>query len=376
MNNIPLQKPSLGKEEIDAVKEVFESGWLGLGSKVQEFEEELKRFLNAKYVVAVNSGTSALHLVLEAIGIGKGDEVILPSLTFVATAQAVSQTYALPVFCDITEDNLNADPEDIEEKISKKTKAIIVVHYRGMPCDMDKIMNLAKKYSLRVIEDASHAFGSKYKGRKIGNDGDIICFSFDPIKNITCGEGGAIVVQERTLYKKLLIKRQLGINNGAWERYSNKRGWKYDVLEVGYRYHLSNINAVIGICQLKKFKRLIRKKISIARQYDEAFSNIDGLRIIPTDYGQTAIFMYVIRILKNREQFIHALKSKGISTGIHYLPCHQFTFYRNRRIRIPITEMISEQIITLPLFSEMCQRDIDRVINSVHSFFHSQSTRK
>lgn len=371
MSNLPLQKPSLGKEEIDAVKKVFESGWLGLGSKVQEFEEELKRFLNAQYVVAVNSGTSALHLALEAIGIGKDDEVILPSFTFVATAQAVSQTGASPVFCDVTENSLNADPEDIEERISKKTKAIIVVHYRGMPCDMDKIMYLAKKHSLRVIEDAAHAFGSTYKGRRTGSVGDITCFSFDPIKNITCGEGGAIVVHKEQLYKKLLTKRQLGIDKDTWSRYRNKRSWKYDVLEKGYRYHLNNINAAIGICQLKKYKKLIRAKLSIVRQYDEAFSNIDGLRIIPTDYEQTAIFMYVIRILKNREGFIRALNSKGISTGIHYLPCHQFTFYRNRKIKLPITEMLSKQVVTLPLFSEMNQRDVGRVINSVSSFFSS-----
>lgn len=371
MSDIPLQKPSLGKEEIDAVKEVFESGWLGLGSKVQEFEEGLKRFLKAKYVVAVNTGTSALHLALEAIGIGRGDAVILPSFTFVATAQAVSQTDASLVFCDVAEDSLNADPEDIEKRISEKTKAIIIVHYRGMPCDMDKIMYLAKKNSLRVIEDASHAFGSTYKGRRIGSVGDITCFSFDPIKNITCGEGGAIVVHEEQLYKRLLMKRQLGIDKDTWSRYNNKRSWKYNVLERGYRYHLSNINAAIGICQLKKFEKLIKAKESIARRYDAAFSNINGLRIIPTDYEQTAIFMYVIRVLRNREAFIRYLNSKGISTGIHYMPCHQFTFYRSTEIKLPITEMLSKQIVTLPLFSEMNERDVDRVINSVTGFFNS-----
>lgn len=368
-NSIPVQRPSLNQDEVYAVKEVFKSGWLGLGSKVKEFEKEIGTFIGTDYVIGVNSGTSALHLALDAIGISKNDEVLVPSLTFVATAQAITQTGAKPVFCDISEETLNIDLQEIAKRITSRTRAIMVVHYRGAACDMKEILEIAKHYSLRVIEDAAHAFGSSYKGKKIGGFGDITAFSFDPIKNITCGEGGAIIVNDKLLYKRLLAKRQLGIDKDSWSRYRNKRSWQYDVREIGYRYHLSNINAAIGLSQLNKCESFIKKKNTIAKRYDEEFKNISGLRIIKTDYKETALFMYVIRVLKKREKFIGFLRLKGIETGIHYLPVHTLSLYKNQNISLPITETISKQIVTLPLYSSMTKQEVERVIEGVKEYF-------
>ena len=210
-----LQKPSVGKKELKAVAAVFETGWLGMGSVVRDFEEKLQQFLNSKYIVAVNSGTSALHLALESIEIKSGDEIILPSFTFVASAQAVTMCEATPIFCDILEETLNINPIEIEKKITTRTKAIIPVHFRGASCDMDRILYLAKKYKIAVVEDAAHAFGSTYKNKMIGSLNDITCFSFDPIKNITCGEGGAICLSNEKLYKKIVAKRVLGIDKDS-----------------------------------------------------------------------------------------------------------------------------------------------------------------
>ncbi len=365
---IPVSRPSIGREELEEVGKVFETGWLGLGSVVKEFEEEVKKFIGAEYVVAVNTGTSALHLALEAIGVGRGDEVLLPSLTFVATAQAVTMLGAKPVFCDVRDGDLNIDPEDIRKKITDKTKAIIPVHYRGQPCEMDEILEIATEYNLRIVEDAAHAFGSKYKGKKIGSFGDIVCFSFDPIKNITCGEGGAIIVREEELYHKLVNKRMLGMGADAWSRYKEKRTFTYDVAEQGYRYHMSNINAAIGLVQLKKYKKLNNRKIEVAKRYDEYFSNIDGINLLKTDYDSIGLFTYIVRA-KKRDNLMEFLKSKDIGSGIHYTPVHYFTYYKKYATRLPVTERVAEEIITLPCFPDIKDEEVERVINAISEFY-------
>jgi len=228
-NMIPVQRPCIGKEELEAVGKVFETGWLGMGSVTKEFEDAVREFIGTENVIAVNTGTTALHLAFDAIGLGPGDEVIVPSLTYVATIQAITATGATPVFCDIKEDTLNMDVNDVKKKITKRTKAIVPVHYRGIPCDMDSILTLAEQFKLRIVEDAAHAFGSYYKGKRIGSFGDITCFSFDPIKNITCGEGGMIITQNSKLLDIMQRKRILGIDKDTWSRYQNKRSWFYDV---------------------------------------------------------------------------------------------------------------------------------------------------
>jgi perosamine synthetase len=249
---IPVSRPSIDHEELKALEPIFESGWLGLGSTVFAFEETIKNYLGAKNVIAVNTGTAALHIALEGFGIKAGDEVIVPSLTYAACIQAITATGATPVFCEVSEDTLLMDIDDVASRITAKTRAIMPVHYCGNPCDMDNLLNLAEKHQLTIVEDAAHAFGSTYKGRKIGSFGHATCFSFDPIKIITCGEGGAVVLSDDDIAEQIRRKRILGIDKDTWHRYQNRRSWFYEVTTQGFRYHMSNINAAIGLSQFKK----------------------------------------------------------------------------------------------------------------------------
>ncbi|MCX5749198.1 MAG: DegT/DnrJ/EryC1/StrS family aminotransferase [Candidatus Saganbacteria bacterium] len=368
---IPVSRPSIGEEELRAVKEIFDSGWLGMGSKVKEFEDKVLEYLGAKGrgIVAVNTGTSALHLAVDSLGITKGDEVIVPSLTFVASLQAISATGAVPVFCDIEAGTLNINIDDAASKITKNTKAVMAVHYRGEAFDMDRLLEITKKNGLSLIEDAAHAFGSSYKGKKIGSIGDITCFSFDPIKNITCGEGGAVLASDAKLIELMQQKRILGIDKDTWSRYRNERNWFYDVVTQGYRYHMSNINAAIGMEQLKKIDKFIKRKKEIASRYDKELSGVKGLEIIKTNYKETALFTYIIKVKKNRDELMDHLKKDGIGSGIHYIPSHHFTYYKKYRSDLPATDEVYKQILTLPLYYDMKDEDVSEVISSVRSFF-------
>jgi perosamine synthetase len=368
MDLIPVSRPHLGDEELAEVKNVFDSGWLGLGANVLAFENELAEFFHAKHVVCTNTGTTALHLALDALGIKRGDEVIAPSFTFVASAQAITSTGASPVFCDINPDDLNIDVRDAAKKITRKTKAIIPVHYRGFPCDMDEIKALAEDHDLLVIEDAAHAFGSSYKGKKIGSFNDVACFSFDPIKNITCGEGGAVVFQDSSLLERVQQKRILGIDKDTWSRYRNERSWFYDVVTHGYRYHMSNISAAIGLVQLKKFDAMNRRKIAVAKRYDEAFGKLPELQLLRTNnYSGIGLFVYIFRVLKGRNELMDHLTQHGVGSGIHYIPSHLFTYYHRKGLRLPVTEKIYGEILTLPLFPGISDEQVDRVIDAVQS---------
>ncbi len=370
---IPVSKPSIGAEELKAIEPVFKSGWLGMGSVVKEFEDTIATFIGGEplsYVVAVNTGTTAMHIALSALGVGAGDEVIIPSLTFVATAQIVTATGATPVFCDIEEDTLNIDVNYLKKCITKKTKVIMPVHYRGFPCNMDAILTLAKDNNITVIEDAAHAFGSSYYGKKIGSFGDLTCFSFDPIKTITCGEGGAVITRDKKIYESMVRKRILGIDKDTWSRYKNERSWSYDVIEQGYRYHMNNINAAIGLAQIKKFEQMNKRKIDIAKRYDKEFAHIEGLSLLRMDYEDIGLFTYIIKVKERRDELIVHLKEKGIGSGIHYIPVHHFTYYKNfLRNSLPVTDKVYEQILTLPLYPDMTDEETGLVIKGIHSFF-------
>jgi dTDP-4-amino-4,6-dideoxygalactose transaminase len=366
MDIIPVSRPSLGDEELASVKTVFDSCWLGLGAQVFEFEQGIQKFLGAKHAVCTNTGTTALHLALDALGIGRGDEVIVPSFTFVATAQAITATGAKPVFCDIHADDLNMDVSDVKAKITKKTKAILPVHYRGIPCDMDEILELAERHELRVVEDAAHAFGSSYKKKKIGSFGDVACFSFDPIKNISCGEGGAVVFQDDALLERMQQKRILGIDKDTWSRYRNERSWFYDVVTSGYRYHMSNISAAIGLVQLKKFEPMNRRKIEVAKRYDAAFKDLEGVTLLKNNgYEDIGLFVYILKIQHRRNELMDFLATRGVGSGIHYIPSHVFTFYKEKGIHLPVTEQIYNEILTLPLFPDITDSQVNQVIDAV-----------
>lgn len=367
---IPVARPCAGKEELNAIEEVFKSGWLGMGLKVKEFEDKISNFIgNGTYVVAVNTGTTAMHLSLDAIGIRDKDEVLVPSLTFVATIQAITAQGAVPVFCDIEKETLNISIEDAKDKITSKTKAIMPVHYRGVPCEMDKIIAFAAVNKLRIIEDAAHAFGSSYNGRRIGSFGDLTCFSFDPIKNITCGEGGAVLTRDKEILSILQKKRILGIDKDTLSRYENQRSWDYDVVTQGYRYHMSNINAAIGLEQLKKFTGFNRRKIEIARRYDKEFSGLAQLEVINTDYNGVALFMYVVLVKQKREELMLYLRQNKIESGIHYIPAHLFSFYKHLATALPVTEQIYKRILTLPLYADMADEEVKLVIGKIKEFW-------
>ncbi len=362
---IPVNRPFIGDEELSEIKEVFESRWLGLGSKVKEFEDKVCEYLHAPRFLATNTGTTALHLALRTLGVGRGDEVIVPSFTFVATIQAITASGAEPVFCDISEKNLNIDVTKIQALITKNTKIIIPVHYRGVTCDMDELLNIAESNHLYLIEDAAHAFGSYYHQKKIGSFGHVTCFSFDPIKNITCGEGGGIVFHDPKHHELAEKMRILGIDKDTWSRYHNKRSWQYDVVCEGYRYHMPNFCAAIGLKQLDKCEMMRAHKAAICKKYDEAFANVKKVSILETDYDEIFPFMYIV-LAKNRDEFIAYLASKGVGTGIHYLPAHEFSLYQDcKKDDLRVTDKISKMNTTLPLYYEMTDEIVNKIIQAV-----------
>lgn len=366
---IPVQRPYLGQEELDALAGVFDTRWLGMGSVTAEFEEKLRDYLGVKHAIAVNSGTSALHIALEGVELQAGDEVIVPSFTFVASVQAIIATGARPVFCDVCADDLNMDVEDVFRRVTKRTKAIMPVHYGGVSCDIDALSPLAEERNIRIVEDAAHAFGSTYKGRKVGTLGDVTCFSFDPVKNITCGEGGAVVTDDDEIAARIVPKRILGIDNDTWSRMREKRNWFYHVVTPGYRYHMSNLNAGIGLEQFKRLESFKSRKQAIVRRYDEAFENVGGLALQVRDLEQVFPFFYAVRVLdERRDGLMKYLREKDIRTGVHYIPNHIQPLFADFRVPLPVTEQIYEEILTLPLYFEMTDDDVETVIEGVCSF--------
>ncbi len=360
---IKVSRGCLGEEELAAVKEAFDYGYFGLAYKVLEFEEALKNYLQAEHVVATNTGTSALHLALEVLDVGKGDEVIVPSLTFVASFQSVTATGATPVPGDIYADTLLINIEDVRKRITPKTKVIMPVHYSGNPCDMDALLAIGKELNIRIVEDAAHALGSSYKGRRIGSFGDVTCFSFDSIKTITCGEGGAVVCNNEELAEKLRLKRLLGIDRKSHAASWKERAWFFEVKSQGFRYHMSNINAAIGLEQLKKIDSFISRRREICQQYDTAFKNISWIAPLQADYSEVAPHIYVVRIKHGkRDQVMNYLKSKDIETGINYVPNHLHPFYANENVNLPETVKAYDEILTLPLHYGLSDDDVEVVI--------------
>ena len=368
---LPVSRPSIGQEELSEVEKVFSTGWLGLGSAVFKFENRLKEYLGAKHVLAVNTGTTALHIALDAFGVKEGDEVIVPSLTFCASIQVITELKAIPVFCEITPENLNMDISDVRKKITKKTTAIMPVHYCGQACDMGALMEIGETYGIAIIEDAAHAFGSTYKGKRIGSFGDATCFSFDPIKNLTCGEGGAVTLSDDTIAELIRTKRILGIDKDTWHRYRNERAWFYEVTMQGYRYHMSNINAAIGLAQFEKIAGFIQRKKEIVQEYNDVFKNIDGIKILLWNLEETAPFTYILRVLNDRrENLIEFLKGRGVRSGIHYIPNHLQPFFKPFATSLPVTEQLGEEILTLPLYHDMTDENVATVIQAVSDFFN------
>lgn len=373
MDKIPVFRPYIGVDTLKHVTDAFDIGWLGMGATTKDFEERISDYLGLenRYVVATNTGTSALHIALRMAGIGAGDEVITASFNYVADHQAILTSGAKVVMCDIRDDNLGIDIASAESLITEKTKAIIPLHFSGIPCDQAGVFELARRYNLRVIEDAMHAFGTQIEGRKIGSYGDITCFSFDPVKIITSIDGGCVIVNTEAEREVLRNLRFLGVDKETSERYKNQRTWEYDVVSEGYRYHLTNIMASVGVSQIKRVDEFIRSRQLVCNRYSEAFSRIPGLRVLANNYDNISPFIYSIRVLDGRRQdLIDHMRLSNIDCGVHFVPVHKHTHFLNmRRSEMPVTDQVCAEVLTLPLHTNMLPEHVDRVIESVSAFF-------
>jgi dTDP-4-amino-4,6-dideoxygalactose transaminase/RimJ/RimL family protein N-acetyltransferase len=377
---IPIFKPYIGPDTLKSATDALDLGWLGMGSYVKQFEEQLAGYLeigNDRKLVAVNTCTSALHLALLIAGVDPGDEVITPALNNIGDFQAIGMTGARPVFCDIREDNLGIDPEKIEPLITHKTKAIIVLHYSGIPCNIEKVFKIAKKYKIRVVEDAAHAIGTRVNGKMIGGYGDLACFSFDAIKTLTCIDGGAVVVNDQSEADRLYSARLLGMTQKNAQLYTNSRAYKYDVYGQGFRYHLANLHASVGLSQLNKLPEFIANRQKYCLRYNELLKSCSGIITPRSDYKDVSPFNYVIRVPDGRREDLMAhLKEHEIDTGIHWIPGNRFTWLKKCRgaDNIPVTDKIGEEILTLPLWSYMPDEIISRIADLILSFFKPSQT--
>ena len=372
---IPLFRPSLGEEELEAIRQAFKSGWVGLGPRTREFEEAFAEYIGVKHAVGMASATDALQLSLKTFGV-EGGEVITPSMTFVSTNHAILYNDAKPVFADIEADTLCLDIEDVKEKITPKTRAIIPVHYGGHPCDMDPLMELAADHGIKVLEDAAHATGAEYKGCKIGSIGNAGSFSFQAIKNMTTGEGGMITTDDAKMDARLRKLRWVGINKDTISRSMAQYSWYYEVDELGYKCHLSDIQAAIGLVQLQKLdSHLNSGRDRVAQSYDQAFEGLPWLRRpVEHEWAKRVYWNYVIQ-LDERDRLGEVLNENGISFGVHYMPNHMHPFYqkliRDGAIdepRVPVTMEVWKRILTLPIFAGLAESEVELIIDTIREF--------
>jgi dTDP-4-amino-4,6-dideoxygalactose transaminase len=371
---IRLSKSIIGNKEAQEVTRILlEDGYLGMGAEVGRFETEIANYINVptQNVVCVNTGTAALHLAVEAI-VERGDEVLVPSFTFLSSYQAISAAGAVPISCDVYEDTFSIDLEDAQKRITTKTKAIMVVHYASNPANIEQLYSFAKKNNLRIIEDAAHAFGCEYKGKKIGSFGDIICFSFDGIKNITSGEGGAIVTNDIKVLSIVKDARLLSIEKDSDKRYSGQRSWDFDVKRQGYRYHMSNIFAAIGRVQLSRLDaEFAPKRIELLNKYKELLVANSKI-VFQKQEEQSYIVPHIcsIRILGNeRNKLKQILEDHSIPVGIHYKPNHLLSFYKTD-YTLPITEKLYDEIMTLPLHPELQISEVETICDIINKYLN------
>jgi dTDP-4-amino-4,6-dideoxygalactose transaminase len=373
MTKIPVFKPLLQKEEIGAAVEALELGWLGMGSYVGKFEEAIKSYLGAhdRHVVACSTGHAALHLAMMVADVGPGDEVITPSFNNIADFQAILAVGAEPVFCDIEERTLCIDLAKAEQLISPRTKAIIVMDYDCFLCDHDRVAEIAKKRGVRIFHDAAHSFGSKYRGRMTGSFSDIALFSFDPVKTITCIDGGAVVVKTSEEAEKLREMRLIGMGQPSSVMYTNARAWTYDVKRLGFRYHMANLHAALGLAQIAKMDDVSRTRRDTCREYNARLGGLQGLIVPDTDFQDTTPFLYFVRVTAGRrEAFRDYLHENGVDTGIHWQPGHWFSLLKDfRRGDLTVTDRIGKEIVSLPLHSMMSKETIGTVCDTVGAFF-------
>jgi dTDP-4-amino-4,6-dideoxygalactose transaminase len=372
-SQIPVFKPYLTEAETAASREALEMGWLGMGSYVGAFEKKLETFLGLtdRHAVALSTGHAALHLGLLLAGVGPGDEVITPSFNNAADFQAILATGAAPVLCDIHEDSLCIDLEKAELLVTERTKAIIVMDYDCVLCDHTSVAKFAERHGLRVLHDAAHSFGSKYQNQMVGSFSDMTMFSFDPVKTITCIDGGALIVRNEADVERLHEMRLVGMRQPAKVMYTNNRAWTYDIASLGFRYHMSNMHAAIGLAQLSKIETIEATRRATCLEYNRRLGGLRDVIVPKTDFINIVPFLYYIRVTNGkREELRQHLRDLGVDTGIHWQPGHHFTLLKDcRHGDLSVTDRIADQILSLPLHSAMSAETIDRVCDGVASFF-------
>lgn len=373
---IVFHRACLGEDEIAEVVDAIRSGWITMGPKTVEFEDRFKAYLcdrsglppSSLFAVSTNSATAAMHLALKAIGLRRGDEVILPTTTFVATAEVVTYFGAVPVLCDIEEDTFNLDVSRIEGLVTPRTKAIVPVHFGGQPCDMDELMAVAERRRLAVVEDAAHALPSEYKGRVIGTIGDITCFSFYATKTLAMGEGGMAVTARERYARTVKVNRLHGISRDAWDRYTLKGSWYYEVIDNGFKYNTTDVNAALGLAQLRKLDAMTAARARIAKIYDRAFAGSPVAPPVVRPDRTTCWHLYVIQV-SNRDELHERLKEDGIGTSVHFIPVHRQPYYRDAygfdAAAYPVANRVFERALSLPIYPDMTEEQAEFVARRV-----------
>lgn len=388
--SVPFHVPSIGEEEINEVVATLRSGWLTSGPRTAQFEREFRAYVGASHALAVNSCTAGLHLALAALEIGPGDEVITTPLTFCATVNTILHVGATPVLADVGADG-NLDPASVLERISERTRAIVPVHLAGLPCDMEALWSLARRFRLHVVEDAAHAVGSLERGRPIGagdaaERSDAVAFSFYATKTMTTGEGGMVTTEDAALAERMRILCLHGISKDAWNRYSERGSWYYEVLRPGFKYNLSDIQSAIGLHQLRKLEHFVRMRTEIANRYNQAFADVAEVELPPNrPSARHSWHLYMLRlhldqIEINREEFIRALRRRGIGTSVHFIPIPLHPFFAasagRPENRCPRAIALYTRLVSLPLYPAMTEEQVEHVIASVKEILLSARRTK
>lgn len=374
---IPFALPLTGSAEKKEVCLAIDSGWITLGPRTKQFEEDFAKYINVPHAVALTSCTAAIQLALIVAGVGPGDEVITTSFTFAATSNAIVHVGARPVLVDVLPDSYNIDPSKIEAKITKKTKAIIIVHYGGYPADLTAIMAIAKKHKLEVIEDAAHAVGTKYKGKMIGSHGNLVCFSFHPIKNITTGDGGMITTPNAQYAQRLSQLRLHGMSKDAWKRHSAAGSWRYDILEHGFKYNMTDVAAAMGIHQLRRLEGFIQTRQKYAEYYQKSLSKIPEITVPPMGGKDIrhAWNLYTIKVNTgklniNRDEIVEELKLRGVGSSVYFISLSHLTAFKKLGYKqgdFPVCDDLSDCIVSLPIYPKMRFADVKYVTKTLES---------
>ncbi|HEY7321756.1 MAG TPA: aminotransferase class I/II-fold pyridoxal phosphate-dependent enzyme [Candidatus Binatia bacterium] len=376
--SLPLSRPTLGEEEISEVIEVIQSGWITSGPRVKRFEEDFARYVGARYAVAVNSCTAALHAAVLAHGIDPGDEVITSAMTWSATANMIEVAGAKPVFADVDRATLQLTAETVAAAVTERTRAILPVHFAGQACDLNGLADIANEHRLTIMQDAAHAVGTEFRGRRIGGDGLTACFSFHPIKNITTGEGGMVTTDSDELADKLRLLRFHGVNRDAWSRYGKVDSPRYETVLPGWKYNLTDLQAALGIHQLAKLDGFIERRTHLAELYHAQLEGIEGVKPLGRAPGTSrhAWHLFVVTIEPDafgcdRDRFMQLMAQQGIGTGLHFTAVHLHDYYRSRYGYclgdLPNTEWASDRVVSLPLYPGMSDRDVGRVCEAIRA---------